>query len=443
MGVRPAGEEMGAPSYHPKLLLSVWLYGFMTGIRSSRKLETACREQLPYLWLTGLQTPDHNTLWRFYQEHRQGMRCLLQHTVQTAITAGLLDLAFQAVDGSKVAGSAAKDQIYDAARLRRLLERTEAAISDLEAQNRGGEQPEPPRLPEELRQKQALAEKVRQALARVAEGGRTNLTDPDAVLMKGKDGFVAGFNLQAVVSPLSSRAGSGQMITAACASQDPGDHGQLLPMLDAAEANCGRQAEVTLADAGYHSAENLEAAAERGHTVIVPESQSRALARPYHKDAFSYDAATDSYTCPQGKALRYSTSRTDRKGKAMRVYRIGRGVCKACPAFGACTKDPVWGRALHVRSDDAILKHQREFRASPAAQALYKRRQETIEPTFGIIKEQQGGRKLRLRGLANANAEWSLLAVAFNLRTLARVWRVFLSLLILPLRRSVRPRYTC
>jgi hypothetical protein len=347
-------------------------------------------------------------------------------------------MAFQAVDGSKVAGNAARDQVYDAGRLQKLLERTEAAISDLEAQNHGGEQPEPPRLPEELRQKQALAEKVKQALARVAEDGRTNLTDPDAVLLKGKDGFVAGYNVQAVVSPLSSKAGSGQLITAACAGQDPGDHDQLLPMLEAAAANCGRQAEVSLADAGYHSAENLEAAAQRGHTVIMPESQSRALASPYHKDAFSYDAATDSYTCPQGKTLRYSTSRTDRKGKAMRVYRIGRGVCQACPVFGACTKDRTWGRALHIRSDDAILKHQREFRASPAAQALYKRRQETIEPTFGIIKEQQGGRRLMLRGLANANAEWSLLAVAFNLRTLARVWRVFLPLLLLALLEPLR-----
>src|SRR5437868_13923916 len=118
LGVLPGGEELGAPAYHPKLLLSVWLYGFMTGLRSSRKLEAACREQLPYLWLTGLQTPDHNTLWRFHEEHRLGMRGLLKHTVRTAIAAGLIDLALQAVDGSKVSGSAAKDQIYHAARLK-------------------------------------------------------------------------------------------------------------------------------------------------------------------------------------------------------------------------------------------------------------------------------------------------------------------------------------
>ncbi len=74
LGVKIDGEVLGAPAYHPRALLSVWLYGFMTGVRSCRKLEAACRDQIPYLWLTGWQHPDHNTLWRFYKGHRQAMR---------------------------------------------------------------------------------------------------------------------------------------------------------------------------------------------------------------------------------------------------------------------------------------------------------------------------------------------------------------------------------
>ena len=70
MDVAIDGDPLGAPAYHPRALLSVWLYGFMNGIRSSRKLEAACRDQIPHLWLTGWQHPDHNTLWRFYKGHR-------------------------------------------------------------------------------------------------------------------------------------------------------------------------------------------------------------------------------------------------------------------------------------------------------------------------------------------------------------------------------------
>ena len=81
LGVEIDGDPLGAPAYHPQALLCVWLYGFMTGVRSCRKLEAACRDQIPYLWLTGWQHPDHNTLWRFYKEHRQAMRRLFKRTV--------------------------------------------------------------------------------------------------------------------------------------------------------------------------------------------------------------------------------------------------------------------------------------------------------------------------------------------------------------------------
>ena len=102
LGVEIEGDPLGAPGYHPRALLSVWLFGFMTGIRSSHQLEAACRGQIPYLWLTGWQHPDHNTLWRFYKGHRQSMRKLLRRTVRTALAVDLVDLAVQAVDGTKV-----------------------------------------------------------------------------------------------------------------------------------------------------------------------------------------------------------------------------------------------------------------------------------------------------------------------------------------------------
>jgi len=186
LGIGVDGEPLGAPAYHPRALLSVWLYGFMTGTRSSRKLEAACRDQVPYLWLTGWQHPDHNTLWRFYQEHRGAMRHLFKRTVRTAVRLGLVDLAVQAVDGTKVVGNASKYRTYDAAGLQRLLERTEAAIQDLEAQNETGDDPPPPYLPQKLAQAQRLCAEVKVAMEQLAaEEGREriNLTDKDVELV--------------------------------------------------------------------------------------------------------------------------------------------------------------------------------------------------------------------------------------------------------------------
>ena len=425
LGVLPRGEELGAPAYHPKLLLSVWLYGFMTGVRSSRKLEAACCEQLPFLWLTALQTPDHNTLWRFYQEHREAMRKLLKRTVRTAVAAGLVDLALQAVDGSKVGANAARDRMYDRAGLERLLERTEAAIADLEAQNRTSGAEVPARLPQALKRQESLRDKVKEALKEVqAEDRRVNLTDGDAVLMKTRQGFVAGYNAQAMVSPLESEDGSKRfLITAAEVSQAPDDQSELPRMLEASEETVGGRAEVTLADAGYHSGESLTACEEQGQTVLMPEAQARALANPYHKDRFTYDQDSDTYTCPQGQTLRYAGTKRDRKGRPVQRYRAPAAACRACPAFGLCTKDRRHGRALEIGPDEPVLRKQRLLMSTEEAQSLYKRRKELIEPAFGIIKEQQAGRRFLLRGLDNVWAEWSLLAVAFNLRVLARIWK--------------------
>ena len=156
LGVEIEGEVLGAPAYHPRALLSVWLYGFMTGVRSCRKLEAACRDQIPYLWLTGWQHPDHNTLWRFYKGHRQAMRKLFERTVRTAVALELVDLAVQAVDGTKVVANASVNRSYDAEGLSGLLKRLEKAIADLEAQNEAVEDVSAVHLPEKLADKEVL-----------------------------------------------------------------------------------------------------------------------------------------------------------------------------------------------------------------------------------------------------------------------------------------------
>ena len=428
LGIIAAGAALGAPSYPPRVLLSVWLYGFLRGVRSSRKLEVACQESLPFLWLSGASRPDHNTLWRFYQAHRSAMRRLLQRTVRTAVTLGLVDLALQAVDGTKVAGNAAKDRTYNAAELRDLLERTEAAIRDLEAQNATGGDSPPPSLPPSLRQKQQLREHVAAAMAHIAaQDGpeRVNLTDPEAVLLKTRAGYVVGYNAQVMVSPLLPAVAGhgGLLISAAEITVEPDDHGQLIPLIERAQENLGAPAAVTLADAGYHSGENLAAAEQDGLRVLMPEAHTaEQLAAPYHKDAFVYRAATDRYTCPQGQTLtfRYVKHRSGREDA--RVYRASGGICRACPAFGICTINPL-GRSVEVGPHEQVLRTQRQQRQAAPNQELYRRRKELPEPTFGILKEQLSGRRFLLRGRASVAAEWTLLATAFNLRTLCRVWQ--------------------
>ena len=496
LGVDLAGQPLGAPAYHPRALLGIWLYGFMTGVRSARRLETACREQLALQWLSGYQQPDHNTLWRFYQAHRNQLRGLLRHTVQIAARLGLVDWALQAVDGTKVAGSASSSRTYDAQQLERLLERTERAIADLEAQNEAGDEPAAPRLPADLAEAQRLRAEVRaarQALA-ASERRHANLTDPDARLLRAAGGYLTGYNAQAMAVTVRYDAGAagpledavsaghgehagggehigdedsadrsskgehvgnegnedaedeggeepgedrsdddddeaggadeartrsgGLLITAADVTQDPTDQAQLLPMIEAAEQSGGPAAGLTLADAGYFSAANLAACAARETPVAIPEARC-STAHPFHHSRFAYDPDGDCYQCPEGRLLSFQRLKHRRKRASVRVYAAHAADCRACPAFGRCTTSQR-GRRIEVSLHADALTAHRHWMQTAEARDAFRRRKQLIEPVFGIIKEQQAGRRFLLRGLEAVRSEWTLLAVAFNLRTLAK-----------------------
>jgi transposase len=425
LGIGLNGEPLGAPAYHPRALLSVWLYGFMTGTRSSRKLEAACRDQFPYLWLTGWQNPDHNTLWRFYREHRGTMRQLFKRTVHTAVKVGLVDMAVQAVDGTKVAGNASKERTYDKEGLKRLLERTEKTIRELEKENEEGNDPAPVHLPEKLAKAEQLRVEVKAAMMELEEEGRKriNLTDKNSELVKGRQGIMAGYNAQAVVSPAKiDKNENGLIITAADLTPDAADVKHLVPMMEQAKENTGEQAIVSLADGGYHSGENLEACNQRENMVIMPDPQERALEHPYHKDKFIYDESKNIYTCPQGQILYFRRMKRSR-GNLSREYRALPANCRNCSAFKTCTKNGKYGRRIEIGAHDSLLRKHRELMATEEAKTIYKRRKELVEPTFGILKEQMGMRRFLLRGLSNVKAEFITLATAFNLRTLWRLWR--------------------
>ena len=379
MGVDTLGEALGAPAYHPRALLCAWLY--------------------------------HNTLWRFYQAHRPHLRSLLRQTVQTAVRLELVDWAVQAVDGTKVMGNAGAGRVYGRDETERLLERADKAILDLEAQNESGGDPPPPGLPKELRQAQQLRERVLEA--------RRSLTDPDDGFMRSYQGYVLGYNAQVMAAPVTG--GGGMLITAAEVTQDRGDSRQLLPLVTAARENTGHAPLLTLADAGYFSGANLSACAEAGIPLAMPEKQFHP-ADPYHKDRFTYDPARDSYTCPQGQILVFGHVR-QRKQTPVRVYRPPRSACRLCPAMGRCTKNRVQGRLLEVTPHGRVLKEHRRWMETPEAKTGFRRRKGLVEPVFGILKEQQSARRFLRRGLEGVRSEWSLLAAAFNLRSLWKAKR--------------------
>jgi hypothetical protein len=362
------------------------------------------------------------------------MRALLTRSIRVAAAADLVDPALVAVDGTKLRADAAAERSLTTDGLRALLMRTDAAIAALEAQNTG-EASGPPALPAALRDRTALRGRVAAALAADAGAqrgtGKTNPTDPDATMMKGRQGIAPGYNAQAAVAATSAtaqallgdRAPAGRFVVAATVTAPANDVQELAPLLTEAVAQLGQAPDLTVAAAGYHSAAALAQVAEAGHAVVVAEPPRRSGSpEPDAETAFVHDATTDTLTCPAGQVPTFRRIAREEGRADRRLYQGSPAVCRACPAFGMCRRDARHGRVVRRPVDHPAVVAQRAVRASPAGQAALRRRRGLIEGMFGTVKTCLDGRRVHLRGAVAVAAEWTLLATAVNLRTLHRIW---------------------
>ena len=431
MGIDLQPAARGEARYAPPALLAIWVYGFMVGIRSTRALETACRDQLPFRWLSGNQTPDHNTLSRFYRAHRAGFHHLFHASIEHALRHDLVDWHLQAVDGTKLWADASGDRMLTAETLARLAGRVEAEIARLEATAEdslpspvardvpGGELPAgrrraPLRMPRRRQDLLALRERIQRAQARIAGGQKTgNLTDPDAHQMTARGVNRPSYNAQAVVRPLHH---GGRLIVAVAVRTRADDHDILPELVLQATMRCGQPAAVTVADTGYHSGSVLAACHTRGLAVVLPGPPRPRAGDPYGPDAFIDDPATGGLTCPQGVPLRRW------QGRASTAVRYGASdtACRACPARAACCPGSRRGRVVVRSVHHARLVRHRAQMTRADSQALLRRRKGLIEGVFGTLKTRHDAQRCLVRGLANVQAEWTLLATAFNLQAILR-----------------------
>jgi transposase len=413
----------GQPGYTAELLLRVHLYARFLGIRSYRKMEEACKDNLGMLWLTGLLVPDHSTLWDFFQANRRGLREVFKCSVQVALQTELIGLSLHALDGTKMQAAVANATGWHRASLSERQAQLAEAIAEVEAQlERSGEETAGTRLdlPQRLQETRALHEAVGQALGELAASGQSHLhpADRDARVMKCRDKGTHTFcyNDQVVVDAQSG------LIVAEATTTAAEDHGQLAGMLDEARATLGAGAETTVADGGYASSAQFALVEERGESVVVNLSDRliENPAKPFAGSNFRYDEATDTVICPLGERLEYTHSRWhSAKQERLRCYRCRR---RDCPVRAACTKDRK-GRKIELGEHHAALQRQRDKLREPLERAKLAKRRYIVEPVFAWIKQQLGFRRHTVFGLESARTEWSLIAATYNLHRLYRWWR--------------------
>ncbi len=402
--------DVGRPHYPTAVLLVAWLYGYSERCSSSRRLEWACHNLLALRWLLGDQLPDHNTLWRFWSQHRGQLHTLFGEVLQVALNLGAVDFVLHAIDGTKLRADVCTDRVLRPDALAAALAALETAIAAAGPEEPGSALP--PALTDALARRAAIAAQ----LAQLAASGATHLfaSDPDARLRKRPEGgFAPAYNAQVVVD------GHSRLIVAAEVVLDATDAPALAPLLAQVEATCGQVAVTTVADGGYHDGSALQAVADAGYGVLVARSaeETKATGNPYHAHQFAYDAATDTYTCPAGEALVFQRDSAARHAPERRE-RVYRGTaCASCALKGQCEPRP-GPRELVRRPGAEAVAVNRAARGTPEGQALGRRRKAIVERVFAQIKYHGGIQRVRHRGLAKVQAEWAFRCLVYNLAVL-------------------------
>jgi transposase len=419
LGLKTFPGKEGRPHYAPDMLLKVWLYGWMTRVRSCRGLEKACFESMPFIWLTGNNSPDHNTLWRFFRDNKKALRKLFKLVVQVAVKNDLVGFALHALDGTKIVAASSMDTALHRKSLEEELKKLDGTIDEQMKQIEKTESAcAAPgfAMPQNLQNAKTRKEEIRKALAELDAADTKHLhpADREARVMKTRTHQTLAYNAQAVVDHDSD------MIVAADVVADAADNAQLVPMVEQVQETLGQTAEQTVADAGYYAGEQIAEAEKRHLPVIVALQDETGTKGEFNKSHFAYDAERGGYLCPRGEFLPLEGTHkpTKKTPYPLEVYRCHN---KQCPVRAQCSSDKK-GRTIQRTPHEGALNRQAKKQSDPAMKTLLSLRKEIVEHLFAIIKNIDGFRRFTVRGIEKVNAQWALACSAVNVRKLHAFW---------------------
>jgi len=450
----------GSSSYHPRMLLKVLVYGYLNNIHSSRKLESATKENIYFMWLAGMSQPDHNTINRFRSERFKGViKKVFTQVVMLMAENGLVDLKKVYTDGTKIEANANRYTFVWGKRIRNSKHRIAEQLEELwdYTQKIAAEElaDTSPRCfdslnPEEVRSTidkidQALKDKpvdkkVKQKVKYakknwpgklkeydnqqeiLGERNSYSKTDTDATFMRMKEDHMKNGQLKPGYNTQIST--NGQVITNYSMHQNPADTKTLIPHLESYDTQYGFKPKELTADGGYGSEENYEFLVQNHIEAYVKynyfdkeQCEGEKAKPPFHVDNLYYNKDQNCYYCPMGQQMRFigQTIKATEVGYKRTLSRYQAYNCNGCPLRGKCHKGKD-KRTIEISHRLNELKEKaRKTLLSEKGLVHRKQRPVDVEPVFGMIKENRNFRRFMLRGLEKVNIEFGLIAIAHNL----------------------------
>jgi transposase/IS5 family transposase len=412
---RVTAKVTGRPGYAPTDLLKLYIYGYLNRVRSSRRLEAETHRNIEVIWLLRHLKPDFKTIADFRRDNRTAFRPVFRQFVLLCRQLDLFGRELLAVDGTRIKAVNNKDRNFTRASLAQFIKLADARLddylqrldhSDATETATGGSRVK--NLAEKIAAVRARRARCQDMLAELERTGadQISLTDPDSRAMAAHTHVAVGYNVQIAVDVKH------KLIVEQQVTNQVLDMGLLTQTAEPAKEVLGVETIAVVADRGYFKIEDIEACEKAGMDPYVPRPQRGPSVRAglFRKDEFQYDADSDSFICPAGQRLhRYSSSPLRGLNKINYTNKLA---CDDCAIRSRCTVGRF--RTVSRLENEAVLdRMQARIARRPD---IFNQRRETVEHPFGSIKQWMNQGAFLMRGLQKVRAEFSLTALAYNLR---------------------------
>ena len=412
LGFRTEPNATGRPSYHPKMMLKLYVYGYLNRVQSSRRLEREAQRNVELMWLTGRLAPDFKTIADFRKDNGEAIRLVCREFVMLCRKLGLLNNTLVAIDGSKFKAVNNRDKNFTRAKMKRRLAEVEASVGRYLTQLTEVD------ATETDDDKGAVLEKkitqLREEMARLkkhevrmleAPDQQLSLTDPDARSMTSRGTGLVGYNVQSAVDS------EHHLIIAHEVTNVGSDRSQLANVAKQAKETLQAEALDVVADRGYYNGDEIRACEQASIDAYLPKpktSPNKAKGL-FDRSAFTYIDDNDEYECPAGERLTHRTTTNDR-GKAIKRYWTS--ACSSCAIKKQCTtgNERRVSRWMHA---DVLDRAQARLDKQPDSMRV---RRATVEHPFGTIKAWMGATHFQMKTLPRVSTEMSLHVLSYNMK---------------------------
>ena len=412
----------GRPNFRLEVFLKLYLYGYLNGVRSSRRLEKECFRNIEVQWLLEAIYPNYHSIADFRKDNPKALKQLFKLFVSFLKDAELIAGDTIAIDGTKSRAHNSKKANYNQKKIDKHKEYIQAKSQEyLDQLDQNDIQENPVAIKniqqkiERLKQNKIKYELLEEELKNSGEP-QISTTDADAraLLVQGQVVEVS-YNIQAAVD-------SKHNLVVATHTINRNDKNALAAIALEVKENLALETFTVLVDKGYHNGRELHTCKQNNITTIVavPEqgkSNENGTQPEYLVSKFIYNKENNSYTCPEGKTLTTTgswhkkTGRTEESGYNFQKYRTP--ACKTCLVKGLCTSRNGGREIDRSQYADAVEENHQRYKDNPQ---LYRKRQEINEHIFGTIKRKWGYNYTDLVGLEKVNGEHSLIMLVYNIK---------------------------